>query len=67
MNTNLLTLKEAAERTGSTLSFWRKQVLLKTIPIVHVGRCVRIMETDLEAWILARKSQPTALQTGAAK
>ena len=52
----LLSLKEAAERTGSSLAFWRKQISLKTIPVIHVGRLVRIAEDDLEAWLAARTS-----------
>ncbi|PSH05055.1 MAG: DNA-binding protein [Acidobacteria bacterium] len=52
----LLNLQQAAERTGMTLSFWRKQVSKKTIPVIHVGRFVKVAEDDLEAWLLARKT-----------
>jgi excisionase family DNA binding protein len=51
-----LKLQEIAEHTASSLSFWRKQVRLGTIPAIRVGRLVRIDEQDLEEWIAKRKS-----------
>jgi excisionase family DNA binding protein len=52
----LLSAKQTAIRTEASESFWRKQILLKTIPVVRVGRLVRIDERDLEAWLAARRS-----------
>jgi excisionase family DNA binding protein len=47
----LLTLREAAERTGHRESTWRAWVLLRKVPYYKVGRSVRIAERDLEKLI----------------
>lgn len=49
----LLTLAECAERTSTTERWWRRAVFEKRIPVVRLGRLVRIEETDLEALIAA--------------
>jgi len=56
----LLSLKQAAERTGSSESYWRKQRWLRTIPVVRVGRLVRISEDDLDAWLAQRRDESNA-------
>ena len=38
----LLTVDDAAARTGRKASTWRRDILLGRIPVVHVGRLVRI-------------------------
>lgn len=47
----LLTLREAAERTGFRESTWRAWILRRKVPYHKVGRSVRIAERDLEALI----------------
>ena len=47
----LLTLREAAERTGHRESTWRAWVLHRRVPFYKVGRSVRISERDLESLI----------------
>ena len=47
----LLTLREAAERTGLRESTWRAWVLRRKVPYHKVGRSVRIAEADLERMI----------------
>lgn len=48
---NLLTIEEAAERLSVTPRNIRHQIYLRRLPIVKVGRLVRIDERDLEAFI----------------
>ena len=48
---NLLTIEEAAERLSVTPRNIRHQIYLRRIPIVKVGRLVRIDERDLDAFI----------------
>jgi excisionase family DNA binding protein len=50
-NDRLLTLREAAERTGHRESTWRAWVLHRRVPYYKVGRSVRILERDLERLI----------------
>jgi len=38
----LLTVNEAAARTGRKVSTWRRDILLRRIPYVKLGRSVRI-------------------------
>jgi excisionase family DNA binding protein len=38
----LLTIGEAAARTGRKVSTWRRDILLRRIPYVKIGRSVRI-------------------------
>ncbi len=47
----LLTLAECAERTSTTERWWRRAVFERRIPVVRLGRLVRIEETALDAFI----------------
>jgi excisionase family DNA binding protein len=47
----LLTLREAAERTGFRESTWRSWVLRRRVSYHKVNRSVRIAEADLERMI----------------
>ena len=51
MANRLLTLREAAERTGHRESTWRAWVLHRRVPFYKLGRSVRIAELDLEKLI----------------
>ena len=51
----LLTVKEAAEIYGMTPSYWKKQVLHRTIPFVKMGKSVRLKRKDIEEFINDRK------------
>jgi hypothetical protein len=53
----LLTLRTCAALTERKESTWRKDVLLKKVPVVRIGRQVRIKRRDLEAMI-ARSYRP---------
>jgi excisionase family DNA binding protein len=43
----LLTVKEAAARTGHKEATWRAWILLRKVPYHKVGRSIRIAESDL--------------------
>jgi excisionase family DNA binding protein len=53
MNTKgkLLTVDEAEQRTGRKAATWRRDILLKRIPYVKLGRSVRIPEEVIESMI----------------
>jgi excisionase family DNA binding protein len=53
----LLTLDECAQRTSTTVRWWRRAVSEGRVPVVHLGRLVRIDEADLEALIEAGRSE----------
>jgi excisionase family DNA binding protein len=50
----LWTLKETAQYTRMSLAFWRKQLWLRTIPSIRVGRSVRLEADDVRAFLNAR-------------
>ncbi len=47
----LLTVAEAEARTGRKASTWRRDILLRRIPVVRIGRSVRIPIEAIEALI----------------
>jgi hypothetical protein len=47
----LLTLQEAEQITGRKVATWRKDIFLRKIDVVKIGRSVRIPEEVLEAII----------------
>lgn len=44
----LLSVKEAAARTGRKVSTWRKDILKRRVPYVKIGRSVRIPAEFIE-------------------
>ncbi len=50
-SSRLLTIAEAAERLSVSVRNIRHQIYLRRLPIVKVGRLVRIDERDLERFI----------------
>jgi excisionase family DNA binding protein len=54
----LLSVKEVAERLGTTVRFPRRLIEERRIEFVHVGRNVRIRESVVDAYILANTVQP---------
>jgi excisionase family DNA binding protein len=53
----LLTLEECAGRTSTTVRWWRRAVFEGRLPVVHIGRHVRIDEADLMAFIDANRRE----------
>jgi excisionase family DNA binding protein len=47
MQERLLTVREAAVRTGHKEATWRAWILLRKVPYHKVGRSIRIAESDL--------------------
>jgi excisionase family DNA binding protein len=54
----LLSVKEVAERLGTTVRFPRRLIEERRIEFVHVGRNVRIRESVLHAYIEANTVRP---------
>lgn len=50
----LWSLKEVAKRTSTSESFWRKQVYLRQITVIKVGRLVRLDAEAVRAFLVAR-------------
>ncbi len=62
MPERLLTVREAAARTGHKEATWRAWILRRKVPYHKVGRSIRIAESDLgrlieESRIPARASR----------
>jgi excisionase family DNA binding protein len=51
MTDRLLTIREAAARTGHKEATWRSWILLRRVAYHKVGRSVRIAESDLTRMI----------------
>jgi excisionase family DNA binding protein len=49
----LVGLQEAADRTSTTVRFWRRVVAERRITVHKIGRHVRLAESDLEAFLEA--------------
>jgi excisionase family DNA binding protein len=47
MQEQLLTVKQAAVRTGHKEATWRSWILLRKVPYHKLGRSIRIAESDL--------------------
>ena len=58
----LLTVFEAAARTGRKVSTWRWDILLRRIPYVKIGRSVRIPAEVVER--LIREGWRDAIEPG---
>jgi excisionase family DNA binding protein len=58
----LLSVADAAELTGASVSFWRKQIANQSVPVVKIGRLVRLRSADIEDY-LTRRTRPA--RTGA--
>jgi len=50
----LWTLKDTAKYTRMSLAFWRKQLWLRTIPVIKIGRAVRLDPDMVRAFLEAR-------------
>lgn len=51
----LLSILEVAEEFGMTESYWRKQIFHKNIPVVKMGKSVRLRRSDVEKFIEERE------------
>jgi len=65
MQEKLLTVKDAAERTGYKEATWRAWILQRKVPFHRMGRSIRIAQSDLirmieESRVPARESRQAA-------
>ena len=60
----LLTVAELASRSGTSRAAWRKWIAERRVPVVKVGRCVRVRESDFEQF-LRRNTRPALRPTHA--
>lgn len=58
----LLTIMEAAERLGTSPRFVRRLVAERRIPYTKIGKHVRIIDADVEAFIAAGRVEAAAHQ-----
>ena len=56
----LLTVFEAEERTSRKVSSWRRDILLRRIPYVKIGKSVRIPVEVIDALIARGWKDPIA-------
>lgn len=68
----LWTLKETASKTRMSEAYWRKQVLLRRIPVIKIGRCVRLDAQAVQLFLAggvrpATTSTPGAVKAGGAR
>jgi hypothetical protein len=58
----LWTLKETASKTRMSEAYWRKQVLLRRIPVIKIGRCVRL-DAEVVRSFLTQSVRPATSPT----
>lgn len=58
----LWTLKETASKTRMSEAYWRKQVPLRRIPVIKIGRSVRLDEQVVRTF-LAEGTRPAKAPT----
>jgi excisionase family DNA binding protein len=56
----LLTVPEVADRLGTSQRFVRRLIHEKRIPYTKLGKHVRIVDVDVEAFIAAGRIEATA-------
>jgi len=56
----LLTVGEVAQEFGMTESYWRKQIFHRYIPVVKMGKSVRLRRSDVEKFIEERQIDEVA-------
>jgi|GEM_PF-1211259 excisionase family DNA binding protein len=64
----LVTIAELAARSGTCESTWRKAIAREEIPVIRIGRAVRIAEEVAERLIregTARRTSGTPVEAGA--
>ena len=59
-----LSVDELARRTNTSPAFWRKRILLREIPVVKVGRLVRLDTEVVSRWLSERVRPANPRGTG---
>ena len=47
----MLSVAQLASTTGMSVAYWRKAISRKELPVVRLGRSVRIREADAERFL----------------
>ncbi|WP_296196012.1 helix-turn-helix domain-containing protein [uncultured Microbacterium sp.] len=63
----LLTVEAAAEATGLSVRSIRHLIATRRVPVVRLGRAIRLREVDLAAWIADNTQPATDASTTGAK
>ncbi len=56
MSERLLRVSEIVERLGSNESWVRRSINSGVVPSVKLGGIVGVLESDLDAWLLANRT-----------
>ena len=62
---HLLTIAELAARTSTCEAFWRKKIALGEVPVIRIGRSVRVDEEIVKLIIqcgVQGRSKPMAVE-----
>jgi excisionase family DNA binding protein len=51
-------VREAAKRTKTSVALWRKLIAQRKVPVIRVGRCVRLDPEHVTAFLAARTQHP---------
>lgn len=57
--TRFVALRVVAERAGVSIKTVRRAVNAGELPAFYIGSCVRVADTDVQAWIQGRVREPT--------
>jgi excisionase family DNA binding protein len=55
-------LREVAKHTRTSVAYWRKVVSRRQIPVVKIGRLVRLSHADVETYLAARTRAALGVQ-----
>jgi len=59
-NERFLTIDEVAEWSRMSVAFWRREIRAGALPVMALGRAVRILEADFAAYMAARRGRRKA-------
>jgi excisionase family DNA binding protein len=51
-------LWEVSKRTKTSVALWRKLIAQGKVPVVRIGRCVRLNPEHVSAWLTAHTQRP---------
>jgi hypothetical protein len=55
-----LTIDDVADRSSMSIAFWRREIRAGALPVMALGRAVRILEADFAAYMAARRGRRQA-------
>jgi len=57
-----LRIREAAQRSGMSVAWWRQRVLRREVPFAKIGRAILIDVTDIERMLRDARVEPSPRQ-----